>query len=115
MEAHANAHAVPEHPAFRAKHPGVLTFEKVLILLAVITMVEALISVLFVKNSLYSDPNGIMTIALVLIFFSLVKATLVGGYFMHLFYERKPFSIFMISFGFPMLIVLPIAIMVVTV
>lgn len=111
----AQAHAVPNHPAFRSKHPGTLTFEKVLILLAVITMVEALISVLFVKNSLYSNSNELMIIVLILAFSSLVKATLVGGYFMHIYYEKKPFTIFMIAFGFPILIILPVAIMVITV
>ena len=111
MEAHVN---VPNAAVFRAKHPGALTFEKELILLAIITMIEALVSVLFVKPSLYTDQTQFMLVILVLAFFSLVKATLVGGYFMHIFYEKKPFTIFMISFGFPILIILPVAIMVIT-
>lgn len=111
MEANAQ---VPDSPAFRTKHPGYLTFEKVLIALAIITIFEALISVLFVKPSMYSDQTEVIIIALLLCFTSLVKATLVGGYFMHIFYEKKPFTIFMMAFGFPLLIVTPIAVMVVT-
>lgn len=107
----AQAHAkLPDHPAFRSKHPGNFTFEKVLILLGVITVIELAVS------TLHSDGTIQLGIAAVLlIFFSLVKATLVGGYFMHLFYEKRPFVIFMLAFGFPFLIVLPIAIMVITV
>ena len=104
------AHAVPDHPAFRTKHPGEFTFEKVLIVLAVLTGIEVLVS------TLYSDYGlSLIVTALLLVFFSLSKATFVGGYFMHLFYEKRPFIIFMLGFGFPMLIVLPIALMVVTV
>lgn len=104
------AHATPDHPAYRSKHPGEFTFEKVLIILGVITFVEVLVS------TLYSDYNLALVItAILLVFFSLAKATFVGGYFMHLFYEKRPFVIFMIGFGFPMLIILPVAIMVVTV
>ena len=108
MEAHADM--VPDHPAFRTKHPGEFTFEKVLIVLAVLTGIEVLVS------TLYSDYGlSLIVTALLLVFFSLSKATFVGGYFMHLFYEKRPFIIFMLGFGFPMLIVLPIALMVVTV
>lgn len=116
MEANANANAhastesLPDSAAFRTKHPGPLTFEKILVALAVLTILEVIVS------TGYSDFHiDILIIAPILVFFSLVKATLVGGYFMHIFYEKKPFTIFMIAFGFPMLIVLPIAIMVVTV
>lgn len=116
MEAQATAKAnVPDHPAFRSKHPGYLTFEKILGALAVLTFFETVVSVTFVKESLYSNQTAVIMIALLLLFTSLVKATLVGGYFMHVFYEKRPFTIFMIAFGFPALIVLPIAIMVVTV
>ena len=101
---------VPEHPAFRTKDPGEFTFEKVLIVLAVLTGIEVVVS------TLYSDYGlSLIITALLLIFFSLTKATFVGGYFMHLFYEKRPFVIFMIGFGFPFLIVVPIALMVVTV
>lgn len=108
MEAHAEA--VPNHPAFRTKHPGEFTFEKVLIVLAVLTGIEVVVS------TLYTDEHlNIIVIGLILVFLSLTKATFVGGYFMHLFYEKRPFVIFMLGFGFPMLIVLPIALMVITV
>ncbi len=101
---------VPDHPAFRTKHPGEFTFEKVLVVLAVITGIEVVVS------TLYSDYGLALSItAILLVFFSLTKATMVGAYFMHLFYEKRPFVIFMIGFGFPMLIVIPIALMVVTV
>lgn len=110
MEAHANAETVPNHAAFRAKHPGYLTFEKVWIILAILTGIEVVVSTLYTDYGL-----SIIVTGLILVFFSLSKATFVGGYFMHLFYEKRPFVIFMIGFGFPMLIVLPIALMVVTV
>lgn len=115
MEAnvHANAHAntreVQNSPAFRTKHPGPLTFEKILLTLAILTVFEVIIS------TIYTDFHvDIILIAIILVFFSLVKATLVGGFFMHIFYEKKPFTIFMIAFGFPMLIVLPMAIIIIT-
>lgn len=100
----------PDHPAFRTKHPSEGVFEKVLIILAVFTAIEITISLLLEQGTL-----PLIIAGLLLIFFALTKATFVGGYFMHIFYEKKPFTIFMIGFGFPMLIVTPIALVALTI
>ena len=97
-------HAVPDHPAFRSKHPGPMTFEKVLVFLAIVTLIEVIVS------TLYSDKTiGLAIAAFLLVFFAFSKAITVAGYFMHIFYEKRPFTIFMIAFGFPMMIAAPIA------
>ena len=99
-----------EHPAFRTKHPSEGVFEKILIILAVFTMIEVIISLLLENGTLPLIVAGIL-----LVFFAFSKATFVGGYFMHIFYEKKPFTIFMIGFGFPMMIVTPIALVALTI
>ena len=110
VESHKN---LPDHPAFRTKHPGHLTFEKILGLLAVVTLIEVLISTAH-TDGLFGFQATLAVTAILLIFFSFFKASLVAGYFMHLFYEKRPFVIFMLAFGFPFLIVVPVAIMVIT-
>ena len=101
---------VPEHPAFRVKHPGSNVLEKVMITLTVFTFVELAISFLLEGGTLTLEIAGVILIVL-----ALIKATLIAGFFMHLFYERKPLFIIFIAFVGPMLIALPIAFVALTV
>ena len=101
---------LPDHPAFRTKHPGKNIFEIIFVVLAVFTLIELAISAMLEGGSL---PREISIFLLV--FFALVKAILVAGYFMHLFYEKSPFRIFLIAFVIPMFLALPVAIVAMTV
>ena len=98
---------LPEHPAFRIKHAGYLTFEKVIITLAVATLVELSISLLLEGGTL---PLEIAALCLIVI--AIFKGTLIVGFFMHLFYERKPLIIALLGFVAPMLVGLPVALVI---
>ena len=75
MQAHAEA---SKHAAFRTKHPGNLAFEKVLGDLAIITIVELLISNLH-SDGKFGVHQTLSIAAILQIFKTLVKPTLDGG------------------------------------
>jgi caa(3)-type oxidase subunit IV len=100
-----------DHPAFRTKHPRKNMFEYIMITLTVFTTIELVLSYLYTDSGTLS----LEVAAALLITFAVVKAILVAGYFMHMFYEKKPFLIFLVSFVFPILLALPIAIVAMTV
>jgi caa(3)-type oxidase subunit IV len=95
---------VPEHPAFRTTHPRKNMFEYIMITLTVFTAIELILSYLYTDSGTLSLEDA----AVLLLTFAVVKAILVAGYFMHMFYEKKLFLIFLVSFVFPILLALPL-------
>ncbi len=79
-------------------------YEKVWFSLLVLTIIEVLVgSQGFVE--LFTKSFQI----LVLIILAITKAALVGAYFMHIKFERHPLWVTFLTFGFPILLGGPIA------
>ncbi len=79
-------------------------YEKVWFSLLVLTIIEVLVgSQGFVD--LFTKPFQI----LVLISLAIIKAALVGAYFMHIKFEKHPLWVTFLTFGFPILLGGPIA------
>ena len=99
-----------DHAVFRSKHPGYQTFEKVIILLAVFTLVEIAISMLHEGGTLTLEIT-----ALLLLSIAVVKAVMISGFFMHIYYERKPLVVVFFCFVAPIMVALPIALVALTI
>lgn len=87
-EGHAEAHA--------EKHPGVLEYTQIGLILFVITAIEV---------GIYYVGLGFTTLVIALIVLSLIKFSLVVAWFMHLRFDNKLFMTFFIAGLFTALIV----------
>lgn len=89
---------------FEVKHPPKYTYEGVFGGLFILTALEFAVSEL-----MHLDTLPFVFGAFLLVVMAVVKAVLVGGFFMHIFYEKKPLVILFITFLFPLMIGVPIA------
>ena len=92
------------HLTHEINHPAKYTFEKVILTLVVITIIEVLVSLDFPENLRALQITILMILAI-------IKAALVVAFFMHVKYEKRPLALTLMIFGFPLSLSIPLVVL----